>query len=506
MTTELDNGTDVLMTALRRARLRLSLQRWIMLSVYGFFVGSVLSCVWLVLTRFFVVLGDALPVTLALMCVGWLVGSLIAYRRRPSLIHAALELDRCLGLKERLTSSYELHDVEGEMVEAVHRDAHAHIEGLDFNKQFPLSSTRKLRWVYVPILIFALGYIFLPEFDILNYKERVAEAKAKEDAIRITAERIKAAVCPLQKPMTEKSGELSDITAKVDKIAKDLQDKSITEKQALARLTNVAQELKKHTDLLRQNNPVPKVLDNRISKLGLTRELANDIQKGRFGAASKKMRELREKLEKGGLSETETKKLQKDLDELSKMMGNMDSELNDALAKALSDAANSMSASDISKALEALENAELTLADLESIEAQLKQMDGAWGKLCQATCDKWGTCASLYKGWAPGNIARMGPGMGGAGRGRGNSVGELPEADVDYSPTVLKGKITKGKILASIIQKAAPEAGEVPTVEYISGAFEQVKQEAEQALTREEIPDGSREFVRQYFGALEPDS
>ncbi len=70
---------------------------------------------------------------------------------------------------------------------------------------------------------------------------------------------------------------------------------------------------------------------------------------------------------------------------------------------------------------------------------------------------------------------------------------------------MLPGEMTKGKVLASIMRHAAPDENAESTVEYVSEALIQVQQQAEQALTKEEIPPGSREFVRQYFGSLEPE-
>ena len=94
----------------------------------------------------------------------------------------------------------------------------------------------------------------------------------------------------------------------------------------------------------------------------------------------------------------------------------------------------------------------------------------------------------------------------GAGRGAGNRLGEIPDVEVGLNPTLAKGPLTKGKMLMDILQRTAPETGEEPTAEYIAGAFVEMRQEAERALTQEEIPQGSKEFVRQYFGSLEPES
>jgi hypothetical protein len=95
--------------------------------------------------------------------------------------------------------------------------------------------------------------------------------------------------------------------------------------------------------------------------------------------------------------------------------------------------------------------------------------------------------------------------MGGTGMGRGNRVGELPDLNAGFKPTVLPGDLTKGKVLATILQKGAPQDDAESTLEYVTEAFVEVRQEAEQALTKEEIPPGAKEFVRQYFGSLEPE-
>ena len=95
--------------------------------------------------------------------------------------------------------------------------------------------------------------------------------------------------------------------------------------------------------------------------------------------------------------------------------------------------------------------------------------------------------------------------MGGPGRGAGGQVGNLPNPNVAFQPTKLQGGMTKGKILAGIMQKTTPDQDAQPTQDYLVKTFESVQQEAEQALTKEEIPPGAKEYVRQYFGNLEPE-
>jgi hypothetical protein len=65
--------------------------------------------------------------------------------------------------------------------------------------------------------------------------------------------------------------------------------------------------------------------------------------------------------------------------------------------------------------------------------------------------------------------------------------------------------MTPGKVLSSIMKHSAPDEDQEATAEYVSETIIEVQQAAEEALTKEEIPQGSKEFVRQYFGSLEPE-
>ena len=67
--------------------------------------------------------------------------------------------------------------------------------------------------------------------------------------------------------------------------------------------------------------------------------------------------------------------------------------------------------------------------------------------------------------------------MGGSGRGEGNAVGELPDVEVGLVPTRAQGPMTKGKMLAEILQRSAPESGQTATLTNVSGAFVEVRQE-----------------------------
>lgn len=128
-----------------------------------------------------------------------------------------------------------------------------------------------------------------------------------------------------------------------------------------------------------------------------------------------------------------------------------------------------------------------------------------------SSCNGSGWCKNGKQGiggnWMAGQGGKGSGGMGKRGTGQGGQVGDLPDPNDSFVPSVAQGEVTKGKFLADMIQRTAPDTENVESkAEFISGVVSEAQQEAEQAITREEIPLGSREFVRQYFGSIDPKS
>ncbi len=494
---------DPLVTALHTIRRRLLITRWTRFTVNALIAASIASLVWLLLTRLFPALGGS-ELVAATFAVAAVVGATIwTAWKRPSLLNTALEADRRLGLKERITSSLELADSDAPMVRELHADARTQLARLDVRREFPFATPRAIRWLAIPLVLFLLGYVLLPEFDLFNFRERQAEAKARDTAVRVEAERLLAAVQPLRELPAPVDGKFEGIAEGVERIAEGLEAGQVTEKQAVARLANLAKLLEQEREKLAAETPIPK-LNGDTAKLSMAKDVANNIQNGDFGKAGEKLQELMQKLKAGELSQESQDQLESDLNELAKMLGGKDSMLGEALA----DIAAGLKMDDKAALQAALEKLDLSLDDLKSLMAQMEKL-----RLAQLKCSECekklycAECQGICKGTCSGSKFAVGPyGLRGPGRGRGNQIGELPDVNASYDPKMLPGDMTKGKILASIMQRAAPSEGADSTVEYSEQALVQVKQQAEEALTREEIPPGSREFVRQYFGSLEPES
>jgi hypothetical protein len=502
-----------------------------------------LACVWLVLCRLFPLLRYDLEGAGAILAVGLVAAVWAWYQQRPDMKTAALAADERLGLRERLTSSLELAEHHDPMVDAVHQDALRHVGQIDAGRDFPLMPTRATKWLVLPILLFGVAYITLPEFDLFGYQERELEAKVKTQAQQEKAKRLEKVAKALKAPDKVPLSGLNAKALELESLSEDLKHGKITEKQALAKVKNLRDTLNEEQKALQEKSFLNKAGD-KASSSPLTRGLSKDLQQGNMAAAQKKLSDLKKKLKDGKLSENEKKKLASSLKEMAKELEQNDkSQLSQALAAALSKASASLSSNSPDGMKETLESLELSEKELQSVLDQLAQMDDAmkalkeWekgmmgaspfcrscgsklaqcdkGKECEGSCEGKECSGSCSSGQCGGTgyqkglrLGRgKGAGMGGGGQGEGNQVGELPDVDVAFTPSMLPGQVNEGKMLASIVQKTAPDEDSEANVQIMSGTIVQAQQAAEEALTREEIPRGSEEFVRQYFGTLEADS
>jgi len=354
-----------------------------------------------------------------------------------------------------------------------------------------------------------VAYVFLPEFDPFGFERRRAEAQARAQRVELRVQRLAETARLLEEmDAAHQEGPLADAPGELKRIADELARGAVTEKESLAQVVDLRRMLEERYNKLAQANRMPKFAMD-PAKLGAAADMASAIQQGQFGQAAKKAQELQEKIENGELSTEQAAALVEGLRQLAQVVGLR----NPDLAKALAQAAECLGslAMDMSEgqrlecmqaALAALKELELSLEELEALLIELEGLAMA--------CAGMGRCLGQFAGiggqWREGESDQFGPGMGGPGRGVGGSVGELPDVDGSFRPDMLRGPLTPGDILLSVEQQGPPDEAAEATLGYLEGAFLQAGQEAEQALEREEIPRGSREFVRQYFGTLEQQS
>lgn len=518
---------DALHTALNRLRRRLALFQWVHFCLAGLLYSTVASVVWLVLTRLFPLLGQPEPVCGAIFALGLLAATYWAWRQRPTLLDAAMAADRRLGLKERLTSSLALHQADGPMIAALHADARAHLERLHIRRDFPLLIPARLRWAAAAAVVYGVAYLLFPEFDLFGYQQRAVEARQEREVRQVHAERIEDAVRVLKESELEGLAVGSEMAEAIQRVAEELRMAEVTDKQALAKLSNLADELEKQREALAgtEGLPMPELAEM-APQSDLGKALAEALESGDLDKAMEKLDALAEQLGQGGeeLSDEAKSDMAEDLQALADALGGAGAD--SALAEALSQAAAGMQQGDMDAVKDALNQTQMSIADVKSALEQMKQMDEAAKKLAQAagamkqpcgTCQGKGCAACNGTGMGPGGDkagtqgnwqAGTGPmgggGMGQRGRGRGGSVGDLPEGEVAFDPSFLPGEVSSGDVIAQILQRTRPdEADAQSSLEYTPPTLAEVTAEAEQALTKEEIPPGSKAFVRNYFQRLD---
>lgn len=83
------SGSDPLVAALKKIRLRLGLRRWISYTVSALLISATAACFWVLLTRFFPQLGDAAYPAVVLIGGAYIFATAWAIRNCPTLLDAA---------------------------------------------------------------------------------------------------------------------------------------------------------------------------------------------------------------------------------------------------------------------------------------------------------------------------------------------------------------------------------------------------------------------------------
>lgn len=497
---------DPLKVKLERLRIRLAMFKWIQAACLAILLVMTACCAWLVFTRLFPQLGDPVKMSSTLIVIAVFGATAYVWRFTPDLEVAAILADRRLGSKERLISSLAFEGDGRPMVDALHRDARKVIEGADLNKLFPLPVTKPMRWVIAPILVFGLLYGFMPQFDLTGWKAEQARIEAETKKKAAVVKELKTVARAIKPESQTENKDAAKLATEIEKVAEDLESGKITDKQAMARISDLASELEKMQKELAKKAVQPAMKD--LSKFGEGKDMAKAMQQKKFGEAAKKMAELQKKIASGEMTKEQKESLQKDLESMAKSMSQSDNPMAKEMAKQLQQASKALLDGNAQQAMEKMKQAGMSMKDMQSAMEQLEKLDQAQKKMCQCkngmNCKKCNGPCNCPGGDKQSPGQGQGMGMKNKGQGFGGEVGPLPDPRVGFSPSVAAGPTTKGKALASIMEKGAPETDASPTIEHAVQVYSDVRQENESALTKEEIPPGAKEFVRQYFGAIDP--
>lgn len=470
------------------------------------------------------------------------------FRPRSPLVVARL-LDRRLNLEERLSTCVELTALKGPTPPAITQaqlgDTLHHLEKFNPGQSFPLGWSR--RWAAAAGLLLVLIIAGLvmpnPQTSILQ-QQAENEALLQEQAAQL--EKIQAEL--LAEPPLLETPEGEVLRQTLDELIEALQEGQLSPEEAMAEFAEAEQTL---TDLQEANGQETELneLAEAFSRFDSTEELAEALEQGDFNRAAEALSSLDE-----GATDAQTRQEMaqalREAAQAAEQAGNTDlAEALNAAAEALQEAAaggeNSQAMQEaLEQAAQALSEAGQEFEGQEAVQEALANIQEAREQLAEANGQ--GTGQGQQPGMGQGDGQGTGPGQqpglaqgngqGGAGRedpdsgadglladqgapsemstGNGPNEGRTGEYESIYAPLHLGGE--GGPLVNPDPQGAEggmpigttpadpnrePNAAQVP----YNQVYGQYNEAASRALDDSYIPLGMKSYVRNYFGALEPE-
>lgn len=544
-----------------RARRRMITEQFLSVATWSLFAALLISVLAIAIPKIWVVsfagdtwtwswLGGGLGAGFLLACV-W------TYYVRRSAMEAAVEIDRRFGLKERVSStlSLEPRDLESEAGQALMSDAARRVARVNVGEQFGVKMNWRTLLPLGPAL--AAGLLFLaPDAQKPAAASGSTTAAAARQQVKVAAENAKKALQERQKRAAE-SGltELNDMMKELERVYDELSKKDVDRKPAMVKLNDLAKTLEKRRGDLGDKD----ALKEQLSKLkdlapGPADKMAEALKTGDFQNAVKEMQKLKEKLEKGELSEADQKKLaeqlkqvqekmqklaeaheqakqdlqqqiqeakqqgdlakagklQQKLDKLNaqnKQMENMQ-QMAQQLAKAqqqLQKGDQKAAAQELQKMAQQMQQMEQQLQEMEGLEQMMQEVADAKNSMNCKECGGKGCekCQGDKSGMSEMNDMSMGMSMSqepGEGLGEGQGRGRRPEEETATNTIESRVKADPKKGGETVLTGEAE--GQNKSGQSHAAAREAVEaslKESQDPLVTTKLPRQERDHTRQYF-------
>jgi hypothetical protein len=311
----------------RVARRRLVVKRWLSALPWCLSAGLLLACALLALDKFFPLGAAAWIWPAAGAVAGLAAASVWTWRRRPSELEAAIEIDRRFGLKERVSSSYALDREARESPAglALVQDAWNSLEHLPLAGQFRLSPGR---WLWLPVVpaAAALAVVVLLHPAVDAQRQAAAAATAQQKQIERSTEVLRKKIVA-QRREAEKQGLKSadELLARLEQGTRKLSEANTADrKQALVKLNDLAKELsQRQADLAAGRKLADQLRQLQGLGQGPAEQLAKALQQGDLARAAREVQALAEKLKHGELDAAGQKQLAEQLNQLQRKLSEM---------------------------------------------------------------------------------------------------------------------------------------------------------------------------------------
>ena len=503
-----------------------------------------IACKWMCIASvgvLFISVADrfvAMPL-LSLQLVAYiLLGALIGvtltawFSVNVSTMVAATELDKRFELKDRVATSL---TVEGTpFAEVVVQDAIESIRHSDvqrnLNQKFPIHTPQSSLWLVV---------LITSTFIVLNTGQWNFFNESNLGMIPDSPD-----VNQIEESIQQIVAQIEENQLVSDNLEKELNDLQLLSEHHMDSAEEFQHEaLRKITDIQKRldemlNSEELLALDslqNKLKQLELPRDRATlplvaALKNGDFDDAQKEFEKLEKQLQSDSMSEEERESLREALEELAQQLDAL-SEMNSELASALSSAGLQGSLSDnLDAAKKAVEQSKTLNEEQKKKLLEMIKQQQMTKQMCQqlsSNCKKcaggqqnseselaklnamqmFKTEAQLSKSQCQGagagmcNKPGMSKGTGGQGQGNGgaNNIEETEFATVAERAPVYS---EDGPIIASqLFNGGLLTAGESKAE--LREAVLHAREEAEQAITEEQVPRKYHDLLRHYFGQLE---
>ena len=486
-----------------------------------------------------------------------LVAFVAAYLYPRSALDVARVADARMHLRDRLATAVEISSgrlqVPTEIAERQWDDACAAAAQADPRRAFALRFPRH-QSLFAAVLIALLLVAFVlpnPQETVLA-RRQAARAEIARQAERL--EKLRAEVAADE----SLSQEVKDrILRELDDTIRDLRRGDMSPEEALARLSQTEQELKKLVDEgVEAQAQAMEAAGRQVAQGARTQEMGRELAAGNYEQAAQAMEALGNEL--SNMSDAEREDTARRLEDMADAVAATDPEL----AQELRDAAQAMREGDAERAREALSRAAQRMRQVGKEVADQKALKRTLGQVQegrrvvaqlgkeQCQCQNpgqqgqgQGQQGQGQQGQGQGQQGQgqrgqgQGRGQQGADRGGGSGHGDSDGSGVEgtpqepgglippnqpgragetpYEPVYVPDRLGDGEGEGVDVPgqgKGGPTVGQVdgapPTGERALVPYDRVyadyQEQAAQALENSYIPQGVKDYVRDYFSSLDP--
>lgn len=307
-------------------------------------------------------------------CLGLMFAAAWTLLRQPSELEVAAEIDRRCRLRERVASAVALgpDEVETPFGQALVRDAEERLRRSDVGEQFAVQPPL---WSGTPLLLLcgALLLTWLVQDAVAEPADPATENEAE------VAAKIKRESKKLQKKLRERSEQIrkkehlqdaADLFKRLEsELAREFKEPEPNPKKALAKLNDLADEVRKQ----RQQLGDPEQIREQLKQLedlkqGPAEKLTQSLKDGSLKKAAEELERLQQRLRNGEMNAQQQQELAEQLRRMSEQLQQAAQAHRDAQEQLRQEIAGQEAAGNQQAAQEAREQ-------LEQLQRQGEQMD-----------------------------------------------------------------------------------------------------------------------------------